>query len=97
MKPLFFKYKLSFLIYGLVILFTSTCEAPCKLFPKIMGGNQGDTNFNANVANLASDVLAAGGHTNDNGITGLSTPIQLPLIVVYKISTKDILWMKADT
>ncbi len=62
-----------------------------------MGGNQGDTYFNAIDANLASDVLAAGGHTYDHEITGTSTPSQLPLIVVYKILTKDIRWMKTDT
>ena len=62
-----------------------------------MGGNQGDTNFNAIDANLASDVLAAGGHTYDYEITGTSTSSQLPLFVVYKISNKDIRWMKTDT
>ncbi len=83
MKPLLLKSKLSFLIVGLVTLLTTTRGAPCKLFPKIMGGNQGDTNFNAIAANMAADVLAAGGHTYDNEITGTSTPSQLPLIVVY--------------
>ena len=98
MKPLLLKSKLSFMIIGFVTLITTTQEAPsCKLFPKIMGGNQGDTNFNAIDANLAADVLAAGGHTYDHEITGTATSSQLPLIVVYKISTKDILWMKADT
>jgi hypothetical protein len=62
-----------------------------------MGGNQGDTNFNAIAANLDADVLAAGGHTYDNEITGTTTASQLPLLVVYKISTKDIRWMKTDT
>ena len=86
MKPLLLKSKLSFLIVAFATLFTTTREAPsCKLFPKIMGGNQGDTNFNAIAANLAADVLAAGGHTYDNEITGTSTASQLPLIVVYKI------------
>ena len=61
-----------------------------------MGGNQGDTNFNAIDANVASDVLAACGHTFDNGITGTITLSRLPFIVVYKMSTKDILWMKTD-
>ena len=98
MKPLLWKSKLSFLIVGLVTLFTTTFEAPsCKLFPKIMGGNLGDTNFNTIDANLALDILAAGGHTFDNEITGISTASQLPLLVVYKISNKDIRWMKTNT
>jgi hypothetical protein len=73
MKPLLYKSKLSFLIVGLAMLFTTTRETPCKLFPKIMGGNLGDTNFNAIDANLVSDILAAGGHTYDIGITGTTT------------------------
>ena len=97
MKPLLLKSKLSFMMIGIVTLITTTREAPCKLFPKIMGGNQGDTNFNAIAANVALDVLAAGGHTYDHEITGTATSSQLPLIVVYQMSTKDILWMKADT
>ena len=98
MKPLLFKSKLSFFIIGFVTLFTTTLEAPsCKLFPKIMGGNQGDTNFNAIAANLALDILAAGGHTYDHEITGTSSTSQLMLILVYKISANDIRWMKTDT
>ena len=98
MKPLLSKSTLSFLIVGFATLITTTRGAPsCKLFPKIMGGNQGDTNFNAIAANLAADVLAAGGHTYDHEVTGTTTASQLPLIAVYKISTKDIRWMKADT
>ena len=97
MRSLFLKSKFSLVVVGLVTLFTRTWEAPCKLYPKIMGGNQGDTNFNAIAANLAADVLAAGGHTYDHEVTGTTTASQLPLIAVYKISTKDIRWMKADT
>jgi len=98
MKPLLLKFKVSFMIIGFVMLITTTREAPsCKLFPKIIGGNQGDTYFNAIAANVASDVLAAGGHTSDHELTGTSTFSQLPLIVVYKISTNDIRWMKTDT
>ncbi len=91
MKPLLFNSKLFFLIVGFVMLFTTTREAPsCKLFPKIMGGNQGDTNFNSIDVNVASDVLAACGHTFDHEITGTSTASQLPLFVVYKLSNNDI-------
>jgi hypothetical protein len=62
-----------------------------------MGGNQGNTNFNAIAANLLSDVLAAGGHTNDPGITNTNSVTRFPLIVVYSMSTKIIRWMKTDT
>ncbi len=61
-----------------------------------MGGDQGDTNFNAIDANLASDTLAAGGHTNDPGITNTNIASRLPLLVVYSISTNLIRWMKTD-
>ena len=98
MTPLFLHSKLSFLMVAFSMLFSTTREAPsCKIFPKIMGGNQGDTYFNSIAANQGSDVLAAGGHTSDPGITGIATSSRFPLFVVYKISNKDILWMKTDT
>ncbi len=85
MKSVLLKSKFSFVIVGLVTLFTRTWEDPCKLYPKIMGGNQGDTNFNSIDANQALDILVAGGHTNDPGITNTNIASRLPLVVVYSI------------
>ncbi len=73
----------SIFILGFTSLFLMAWEVPCNFFPKIMGGNQGNTVFNAIDANLASDILAAGGYTNDNEITSTTSVMKLPLFVVY--------------
>ena len=64
---IFFRSYIS--ILTLSCLICAFAPLPCKLYPKILGGNSGNTSFTSLDVNLAKDYLAAGGFTNDYELT----------------------------
>ena len=64
----------------------------------MLGGNLGNTFLTSLDANLGKNLLAAGGYTNDYVLAnrGISSTDNVPIIVAYSISSKQIYWMISD-
>jgi hypothetical protein len=62
----------------------SNTNTTCNSFPKIFGGNTGDSNiFHIDVYN---DYLALAGSTYDNSLTGKTTFSPIPYLALTSIS-----------
>jgi hypothetical protein len=57
---------------------------PCRNFPKIIGGDSGDTNINQIDVFIKGDALAFGGDTSDVTI-GAYTGTQVPIVGITSI------------
>ena len=72
--------------------------SPCKLFPKILGGTQGNAGPTAIDANLAKDIIVLTGRTYDNGLAGYNLNGGYQTYVAsFSILSTRIHWAKADT
>jgi hypothetical protein len=56
----------------------------CNSFPKIFGGNTGDTELRH--IDAFNDYLALAGHTIDNTLTGIITTDSIPYLALASIS-----------
>lgn len=76
------KYSIPLLlIWSLVSLLNAQ---PCRNFPKIIGGDSGNTNINQIDVFIKGDALAFGGDTNDVTIAAY-TGTQVPIVGITSI------------
>jgi hypothetical protein len=69
-------------------------NTPCNSFPKIFGGNGGDTYLYQ--IDVYNDYLALAGCTNDDTLTGITTPSENSYLALKSISAgKKYYWAKA--
>lgn len=78
----------------LVLSLTSLNGLDCLIspFPKVLGGQNGDTNINQIDIRTSTDDIVAAGYTNDGSIKGIAVPYEIPMIALYEGHTHSQLW-----
>jgi hypothetical protein len=98
MKASLYPSFLLYLSFIFQIKSPTSIALPCKLFPKILGGTQGNTHPRTIDANLANDIIVLTGETYDNGLAGYNLNGGYQTYVAsFSISSTRIYWAKADT
>ena len=90
MGKLFLGCILYFYTIILALIISASNAIGCNLYPKILGGNLGNTVFTSLDTSLSNDLLTAGGYTNDYALANslFSSTDNVPLIVAYSIRTR---------